>query len=137
VSERRRPAFDPAVAEYKQVLQTVLNNRPSGIRQRLADAIGKNRSFISQISNPAYQVPIPVQHVERIFEICHFSPAERTRFLGAYGKAHPRRMERLARPQSERQLVLDVPDLGDAERNRELDSMLRELVRRVAHLARD
>jgi hypothetical protein len=125
------------VAEYKQVLQTVLDNRPSGTRQRLAQAIGKNRSFISQISNPSYQVPIPAQHLERIFEICHFSAAERSRFLGAYAKAHPGRMERLARPQADRKLVLDVPDLGDAERNHELDTMLRELVRRVAQLARE
>jgi hypothetical protein len=137
MAERRRPVFDPAVAEYKQILQSVLNNRPSGMRQRLAQELDKNRSFISQISNPAYQVPIPVQHVERIFEICHFSAAERARFLDAYARGHPRRMERLARPLPERTLQLEVPDLGDAERNRELDLVLRDLVRRVAHLVRE
>ena len=50
-----------AVADYKQILKKVLDGRPSGMRQRLAEAIGKNRSFVSQISNSAYQVPIQVR----------------------------------------------------------------------------
>ena len=52
----------PTVAAYKRVLQDVLERRPSGMRQRLAEALGKNRSFISQISNPTYPTPIPAQH---------------------------------------------------------------------------
>ena len=58
----------------------VLDNRPSGTRQRLAKALGKNRSFISQIANPAYPVPIPAQHLETMFELCHFSQDERRDF---------------------------------------------------------
>jgi hypothetical protein len=46
------------VAEYKRILQRVLENRPSGTRQRLATALGTNRSFVSQIANPAYTTPI-------------------------------------------------------------------------------
>ena len=53
-----------AVAEYKRILLRVLDLRPSGTRQRLADALGENRSFVSQITNPAYPVPIPPRHVE-------------------------------------------------------------------------
>ena len=64
-------------------------------------ALGKNRSFVSQITNPAYATPIPVRHLETIFEICHFSPKPtRGRFLDAY--ARPIRsagMERPLRPQ--------------------------------------
>src|SRR5689334_3844593 len=41
-----------AVGAYKTVLQRVLDARPSGTRHRLAIALGKNRSFISQIANP-------------------------------------------------------------------------------------
>ena len=77
-------AAPPDVATYKTVLKRVLDNRPSGMRQRLAEAIGKNRSFVSQISNPAYQVPIPARHVGLIFEICHFAPQERAAFLKVY-----------------------------------------------------
>ena len=79
-----------AVAEYKGTLRRVLENRPSGTRQRLATALGKNRSFISQITNPAYSVPIPAQHLPTIFDICHFSPEDRREFLEAYARAHPR-----------------------------------------------
>ena len=59
----KRDAPADAVADYKAILKAVLESRPSGMRQRLAEAIGKNRSFVSQISNPSYQVPIPARHV--------------------------------------------------------------------------
>ncbi len=64
------------------------------MRQRLAEAIGKNRSFVSQISNPAYEVPIPARHVGLIFEICLFSPQQRAAFLKAYSRAHPEPVHR-------------------------------------------
>src|SRR6202163_5035818 len=81
------------VGAYKEVLKRVLDTRPSGTRHRLAIALGKNRSFISQIANPVYTVPIPVQHLETVFEICHFTAADRREFLAAYDEAHPRRVE--------------------------------------------
>src|SRR6516164_830011 len=87
----KREAPAGPVADYKTVLKAVLENRPSGMRQKLAEAIGKNRSFVSQISNPAYQVPIPARHVALVFEICHFSAQEREAFLRAYSRAHPGR----------------------------------------------
>ena len=80
------------IAAYKAILRDVLDRRPSGMRQRLAEALGKNRSFITQIANPAYQTPIPAQHVHPIIQICHFSVQERDRFLEAYHRAHPRRL---------------------------------------------
>ena len=77
---RKPTTSEEAVARYKAILQRVMDNRPSGTRQRLAGALGKNRSFISQITNPAYATPIPARHLETIFEICHFSPDERRGF---------------------------------------------------------
>jgi len=70
-----------AVAAYKRIFKEVLDSRPSGMRIRLAHAMGKNRSFVSQISNPAYPVPVPVQHLNTIFEVCHFPPAAKEAFL--------------------------------------------------------
>jgi hypothetical protein len=64
------PGEITAVAEYKRIFKEVLDSRPSGMRIRLAHAIGKNRSFVSQISNPAYHIPIPVQHLSTIFDVC-------------------------------------------------------------------
>ena len=75
-----------AVAAYKRIFKDVLDSRPSGLRIRLAHAMGKNRSFVSQISNPAYPVPIPAQHLTTIFEVCHFPPPAKTAFLRAYAR---------------------------------------------------
>jgi hypothetical protein len=124
-----------AVAAYKAALKRVLDARPSGTRHRLAIALGKNRSFISQIANPVYAVPIPVQHLETIFEICHFTAAERREFLAAYVEAHPRRLDLVRKPAGTRKVTLTLPDLGDARRNRQLDEAVTEIVRRLARLA--
>jgi hypothetical protein len=126
----------PTVAAYKRVLQDVLERRPSGMRQRLAEALGKNRSFISQISNPIYPTPIPAQHVESIFEICHFSPVERDRFLDAYRRAHPQRLRVLNHQDRVRRITLTLPDLEDEQKNRKLESALAEFAERIAQLMR-
>jgi hypothetical protein len=129
-----RPRAD-TVGAYKDVLKRVLDTRPSGTRHRLAIALGKNRSFISQIANPVYTVPIPVQHLETIFEICHFTAADRREFLAAYAEAHPQRLDVVRKPAGTRVLKLTVPDLGDARRNRLLDEAIAEIARRVARLS--
>ena len=90
--EATRGRGDSNVADYKVILRKVLDNRPSGTRLKLAAALGKNRSFVTQITNPAYLVPIPAQHVAIIFEVCHLSSSERAAFLEIYGRAHPGRL---------------------------------------------
>src|ERR1700756_3417672 len=127
---------DNPVAQYKELLQKVLDRRPSGTRQRLAAVLGKNRSFISQISNPAYAVPIPRQHVDQIFEVCHFSAGERAAFLEAYARAHPRRLRIAAHEESARVINVQVPDLGDPARNAQLERLISEFVRRIAQLVK-
>jgi len=136
MAEMRRPrdASTGAVAEYKQILKAVLDNRPSGMRQRLAEAIGKNRSFVSQISNPTYQVPIPVRHLGLIFEICHFSAQERTTFLKAYSRAHPGRLAVAAETRHDRKITLALPDLGSAGKNQQLETLIHDFVHRLSLL---
>ena len=90
--ERRRSRRDRRRLQAR-FLQPVCDKRPSGTRGRLAVALGTNRSFVSQLVNPVYAMPIPAQHLETIFEVCHFSPAERAAFLAAYDQAHPGRRE--------------------------------------------
>lgn len=123
-----------AMAEYKSILQRLLDNRPSGTRQRLALALGKNRSFISQITNAGYAVPIPAPHLETIFEIVHFPPLEKQAFLTAYDRAHPGRLQRSHAGRRIRTASLHVPDLGSEERNRRLDDMLTELAVQMAKM---
>ena len=124
------------VEAYKALLRNVLDRRPSGTRQRLANALGKNRSFVSQISNPAYPAPIPAPHIETIFEICHFSPAEQREFLDAFNRAHPNRLKPRRGSHGVRTLKLEVADFGDATANREFDELVRETARRLSRLLR-
>jgi hypothetical protein len=122
------------VAEYKAILQRVLEARPSGTRQRIAAALAKNRSFVTQITSPAYDTPIPARHVDLIMELCHFSPNEREAFLAAYRRAHP---SRHAPPRTEpraRAHVVYLPDLGSEERNRRLDGLIGDFVEKLAGL---
>ena len=106
---KREPDRLTAVSAYKSVLKRVVDTRPSGTRHRLAVALGKNRSFISQISSPTYSVPIPPAHLETIFEACHFTPAEKREFLAAYNLAHERRLKGMKRPAGQRTLTLTLP----------------------------
>ena len=125
-----------AVAAYKRILQEVLDSRPSGMRQRLAEALGKNRSFISQISNPAYATPIPAQHLSTIIDLCHFSARERDEFLAAFRKAHPRRLQLHKERSRTRSVTLALPDLGDERLNREVDAVLAQLAEQLERLMR-
>jgi hypothetical protein len=126
-----------AVAAYKAVFRAVLDKRPSGMRLRLADALGKNRSFISQISNPIYATPIPAQHLSTIFQLCHFSAAEKAAFLTAYEEAHPLRADTMKAGRKERTITLRAPSLGSAKKDGQFDALLHEFVRRLAALVRD
>jgi hypothetical protein len=123
-----------AVADYKRILQQVLDNRPAGTRLRLAEALGKNRSFISQIANPAYSVPIPAPHIARIFETCHFLAAEKAQFMKVYRRVHPERVPASASEPSWRELVLRVPDLRDPAKNQLIDDLLKDTLRNALRL---
>lgn len=131
------PRVPKAIRQYKSVFQRVLESRPSGTRQRLATALGTDRSFISQISSPAYKVAIPVHHLDTILEVCHFSPDDRTEFIAAYDKAHPGQRPASSGGADRRSMSLVVPDLGSARANRLFDDMLRELARNMARLLQD
>jgi hypothetical protein len=121
-----------AILAYKQILRDVLEHRPSGTRHRLAQALGKARSFISQITNPAYAIAIPAQHLPAIFEICHFSAAEREGFLKAYRAAHPRCTLPLEARARLRPIRLLVPELGSEAANQELDQLIHDYVASLA-----
>ncbi|KRQ01097.1 MULTISPECIES: hypothetical protein [Bradyrhizobium] len=126
---------DSNVADYKLILRRALDNRPSGTRLKLAAALGKNRSFVSQITNPAYLVPIPAKHVAIIFEVCHLSGTERAAFLEAYGRAHPGRLRGAHRETRTRDVTVTVPDLGDDKKNRALEQLIVDFAAQLARYA--
>jgi hypothetical protein len=126
-----------AIAAYKAVLKRVVDSRPSGTRHRLAHALATNRSFISQITNSAYTTPIPAQHLETIFDVCHFTADERREFLEHYGRAHPRRVPVVKPRGKPRRIIIEIPDLGNVRRNRLLDETIADLARRVTRLVEE
>jgi len=127
---------DP-VAAYKAILKEVLDNRPSGTRSRLAAALGKNRSFVTQITGPAYPVPIPASHIDVILDICHFPPEARRRFLEAYERAHPHRLRSGREHRRVRAHTIYLPDLGSDRKNRELEALVDTMVHNVTRLIED
>lgn len=129
-----QPQAASSVALYKKILSDVIDRRPSGTRQRLAAALGKNRSFVSQITSPSYAVPIPAAHLDIIFEVCHFSAEERKTFISAYLLAHPNRPALIHAAQKVKAHTVYLPDLGDDDRNARLHTLISDFVRQVAKL---
>jgi hypothetical protein len=127
---------EQAIRSYKLLLQEVLNQRPSGTRQRLADAMGKHRSFVTQMTSPTYLTPIPQRHLPTILSVCHFTPEERDEFLAAYRAAHRGRLDLAEVMPRMRHLNLLVPDFGDGAANGEFDQAVSEFVARMAQMIR-
>jgi hypothetical protein len=126
------------VAGYKKVFQQLINMRPSGTRNKIAKAIAKNKSFVSQITNPSYSVPIPAKHLETIFNICHFSLKERETLLKYYIAAHPNYQYRIESTGTEEvtqtKLVLDVPVLNDPLEQQKVESIIRDFSHQLFEL---
>lgn len=130
-------APEELIRAYKLVLSRVLETRPSGTRQRLADALGKHRSFITQMSSTTYATPIPQRHLATLFAVCHFSPAERDAFMAAYRAAHRGKLDIGEAERQMRHLSLLVPELGDDKANAALDRAIGEFVQKVSSLMRN
>jgi len=127
---------DP-VAEYKALLRHFLDRRPSGTRQKLAEAFGTHKSFISQVTNPAYKVPLPAQHIPAMFRVCHLNEEEQRQFLEVYGRAHPAQsaaLEELASIEND-VLRIPLPHSLDEQRRREVRHLIQEFAERVISLA--
>ena len=93
---------------------------------------------MSQITNPAYSVPIPARHVTAILELCHFSAEERRAFLEAYVQAHPSRRQALKpapRGGAPHVLHIPVPTFEDQELQREVEDLIRAFAARVVQIA--
>ena len=128
---------DAPVVAYKALLRDLIDRRPSGTRQRIAHALGKHKSFVSQITNPSYPVPVPAKHLSAIFEICHFSPEERRAFLQAYGAAHPRQSLHLADGPARAAMTLNIsiPAYRAAGRQAQVAESIRAHAKQVLALA--
>ena len=130
---------EEAVAAYKALLRDLIDLRPSGTRQRIAQALGTHKSFVSQVTNPGLRVPLPAQHVEQIFKICHFSAEERRAFLDLYKRAHPNQAVSFADLEAENQDVIRIvlPPFKDPQKRRDVEDTIREFAARVIALAKN
>jgi hypothetical protein len=125
------PTVDP-VKLYKARLSALIDKRPSGTRQRIADALGKHRSFVTQILSTAYATPLPAKHVPIIFSVCHFNTEEKRQFLADYHAAHPDKRDELENDMVLRHMSLMVIDFRDEEKNRQFDEAIAEFAHRMA-----
>jgi hypothetical protein len=124
------------IAGYKSLLRSFLERRPSGLRGRLAMALGKHKSFVSQIANPAYAVPIPAGDLPIIFDVCHLSAPERDGFLALYRRAHPERRHRPAATGARaHELRVAVPEFRSEATAREVEALILDLSARIIRLA--
>lgn len=115
---------DDLIGAYKDLIRSYLAIRPSGLRKKISDAIGTNRSFVTQITNPNYRVPIPSQYILKIMDVCHLSAVERSNFMKAYLAAHPGQAELLNAGSSSKESSYTV-DLSSVE-----DADTREMIKR-------
>jgi len=127
------------VAAYKSMLRELINQRPSGTRLRIAKALGTHKSFVSQITNPSLRVPLPGQHIDTLFKICHFSPTEQRDFLVLYKKAHPDQDVSFKDMEREDQDVIRIviPPFEDSRKRKEVEEMILEFSARLFALAKN
>ncbi len=127
-----------AVAAYKTLLRAFIERRPSGLRGRLALALGKHKSFVSQITNPLYSVPIPAADLPIIVDICHLSAAEREQFLALYRAAHPERQRRLPPPgPMPHELRIALPAFRSEAMAREIEALILEMAARIIRIGQN
>ena len=126
------------IAAYKTTLRQLIDQRPSGIRRRIAEVTGTHKSFISQITNPSDATPVPARHIATIFAVCHLSPEEQRTFLEQYRCAHPGPPEttglRNTPQRPTRTLHIQVPIIADEKKQKALESLIRDTARRLCDL---
>ena len=126
--------INPAVARYKAYLQKLIGTRPSGLRGRLARALGKHKSFVSQITSPNYPAPIPSVHVDTIIRHCQLTETEAMTFLALYREAHGEAVSR-NRISNCRTLTIDLPAFEFECTGREVESMILSFAHHTIRLA--
>ncbi|MDV7341759.1 hypothetical protein RYZ26_19315 [Terasakiella sp. A23] len=128
---------DAAIADYKTLIKSYLELRPSGTRIKLAEAFGTHKSFISQVCNPAYNVPLPSQHIPALFRVLHLSDGEKAAFMEAYQKAHPEQLDDIEElPKNGKVVQIEIPKDLSVPVQQELEKMITEFAERAIALAR-
>jgi hypothetical protein len=120
------------VRRYKLLLQAFLKRRGPGTRQAIAEALGNTRSFITQITSPAYDMAIPPQHVRTIIRLAALHPEEERTFLDAYLTAHPDRAAELLGRSDGRAITITLPVLASPAAQSRLETLIERFARETA-----
>jgi hypothetical protein len=121
------------IRRYKLLLQTFLKRRGTGSRQAIAEALGNTRSFVTQITSPAYDLAIPAGQVMRIVELAGLTADERRVFLDAYLEAHPERAAKvLGAAPGGRSLSIPLPTLRSEAAQRRLEQVIERTAAEIA-----
>ena len=110
---------------------------PVGLRSNTGESLASfaiEVSFISQITSPAYAVPIPARHLDMIFDICHFSEDDKKAFLEFYVLAHPRRLTVVDDRKRKISHTVFLPDLGSAKKNDKLAALISEFADKAVEI---
>jgi hypothetical protein len=129
-------ARQESIGAYKIILRRAIDQRPSGIRQKIAQVLGTHKSFISQITNPNDPTPIPARHLDAIIDVCHLSAGERQQFVDAWNSAHPSQMpvSRQLQRHHYKTLHIQIPVLDDSARQQALEAFIQDTVRGLCKL---
>jgi hypothetical protein len=131
------PSKHELIANYKQILRVYLDQRPSGVRQKIAQVLGTHKSFVSLITNPSDPTPIPARHIEAIMDVCHLSAGERQGFLESYNQAHPDQVAPTRSHLHFKTLHIQVPVLKSHRKQESLELLIQDTVRRLYNLFAD
>jgi hypothetical protein len=131
------PSKQDLIASYKRILRVYLDQRPSGVRQKIAQVLGTHKSFVSLITNPSDPTSIPARHLEAIMDVCHLSVGEKKQFLEAYNLAHPDQAPPPRAHLHYKTLHIQVPVLANQEKQEALELLLQDTVRRLYNLFAD
>lgn len=121
---------EAAIKSYKERLRAVIERCPSGTKLRIAEKTGTSKSFVSQISNPNYVIPIPHKYLESIIEICDFSESEEKSFREAYQTAHPPTDDL----ESRNEMRIPLPNFKDPEQKEKAEEAIRSAAKTILDL---
>lgn len=122
-----------AIKAYKIVIFDALQNCPLGTKRRIAEELGTGMSFVSQISNPNYAIPIPSKHVERILDICALSEQDKAAFRAAYKAAHTSDDSELGTG-NKNMICIPLPKFKNAAQRRKAEEAIRTSAETILQL---
>lgn len=121
-----------SITAYKEVIHKALARCPRGTKSKITKELSKNASYISQITNPEYAIPIPGQYVNKIVNICALNSEEEKQFRHLYAVAHPDKEKK--RTRSNNEICIQLPKSMNATERRRVEQAINEIAETIINL---